>query len=128
MSENKITSFISKHKIDVIVIASLLLISILFVVISEVTKTEGAYVEITVGSERAVKYPLAVNATYTLGGGTNVVTVEGGVAYMSHSNCPDHTCENTGKIKYVGQSIICLPNKVTVKVVGNTDNSIDLVS
>ena len=128
MSENKILSFISRHKIDVIVIASLLLVSILFLAVNELTKTEGAYVEITVGSERAVKYPLTLNASYTLLNGANVITVEGGVAYMSHSSCPDHTCESTGKIRYVGQSIICLPNKVTVKIVGKTDNSVDLVS
>ena len=128
MPENKILSFISKHKTDLIVIASLLLISIAFLIVGELTKTEGAFVEITVGDEKAVKYPLAIDGTYTLREGANTLTVKDGVAYMSYSNCPDHTCENTGKIKYVGQSIICLPNKVTVKIVGNSDNSVDLVS
>ena len=60
--------------------------------------------------------------------GTNKLTVENGAAYMSYSECPDHTCENTGKIKYVGQTIVCLPNYLTVTVVGESDNSVDFVS
>ena len=58
--------------------------------------------------------------------GASIVTIG---AYMSYSSCPDHLCENTGRIKYVGETIVCLPNKVTVMVIGEDDGSgVDFVS
>ena len=121
-------SFIRKHLVDIIVISLLLLISVAVLVVSELTRTEGAYIEIEIDGNIVGKYPLYLDGVYTLNDGTNTLTVEGGVAYMSYSVCPDHTCENTGKIKYVGQAIVCLPNHLTITVVGETDGSVDFVS
>jgi hypothetical protein len=48
---------------------------------------------------------------------------------MTDSDCPDHTCENTGKVKYVGETIVCLPNKVHITVIGpKDDTSVDFMS
>ena len=113
---------------DIIVISAIVLITLLFLLFSFAFKSEGAYVTVEVDGVKTGEYSLSKNATYTLNGGTNVLVIENGVAYLSYSNCPDHTCENTGKIRYVGQSIICLPNRVTVTVRGDTDGGVDLVS
>ena len=121
-------SKISKYRADIIVIAAIILASLAFVLVSSLLRSDGTYVEITLDDNTVLKYPLAVDATYELNGGTNVLTVKDGVAYMSYSDCPDHTCENTGKIKYVGQTIVCLPNRLTVTVIGTSDNSVDFVS
>ena len=117
-----------KYRLDVIVIASILVVSALFALITIATRTEGAYVEVSVGGNTINKYPLDLDGVYSLNGGTNILTVKNGVAYMSYSSCPDHTCENTGKISYVGQTIICLPNKISITVVGESDNYVDFVS
>ena len=117
-----------KYRLDVIVIASILVVSALFALITIATRTDGAYVEVAVGGNTIGKYPLDLDGVYSLNGGTNVLTVKNGVAYMSYSSCPDHTCENTGKISYVGQTIICLPNKISITVVGESDNHVDFVS
>ena len=93
------------------------------------TRKPGAFVEITVDGEVVASYPLDLDGVYELNGGTNTLTVKGGEAYMSYSSCPDHTCENTGRVRHVGQTIVCLPNKLTVTVKGEiTDDSVDLVS
>ena len=34
--------------------------------------------------------------------------------YVSSASCPDKLCEHTGKIERAGQSIVCLPAKVSV--------------
>ena len=117
-----------KYRADVIVIASLILLSVIILLASDLTKTEGAYVEIEADGVVVGTYPLDVDATYTLSGGSNILTVKDGAAYMSYSACPDHICENTGKVKYVGQTIVCLPNRLTVTVVGTSDNSVDFIS
>ena len=48
---------------------------------------------------------------------------------MSYSSCPDHICENTGKVKFVGEQIVCLPNRVSVTISGEMgDDGVDFVS
>ena len=120
---------IKKYRIDAIVIASLLLLSSLVLLVVFLTRQEGERVTVTVDGVTVGEYPLNVNGVYELRNGANVLTVEDGRAYMSYSSCPDHLCENTGRIKYVGEQIVCLPNKVTVTVIGEDDGSgVDFVS
>ena len=131
MNKESLKSFITKHRIDIIVIASLLLLSIGILLFSTLTRTEGATVTVTVDGVTVGEYPLDRNGLYTINNGTNMLTIGDGVAYMSYSSCPDHICENTGKVRYVGEQIVCLPNRVTVTVTGDaasTDGGVDFVS
>ena len=128
MTKESIKSFITKRRVDIIVIASLLLLSLIVLLIISLTKKEGATVRVEVGGEIICEYPLDVNKEYSLNGGTNTLTIKDGVAYMTYSNCPDHTCEKTGKIRFVGETIVCLPNKVSVTIIGDSDNGVELVS
>ena len=128
MTKEAIITALKKHRIDVIVVASLLLLSLIALLVVNLTRKEGAVAEVTVDGRVVAEYPLGLDKVYTLNGGTNVLTIKDGVAYMTYSECPDHTCENTGKIKYVGEQIVCLPNKLSVKIVGESDDSVDFVS
>ena len=128
MNEGEKPSIFKKHRVDIIVIAILLIISLIIFFVAKLNRDEGAYIEIEINGSVVSKYPLSVDGVYTLNGGTNTLTVKGGVAYMTDSNCPDHTCEKSGKVKYVGQTIVCLPNKLTITIVGNSEDSVDFVS
>lgn len=128
MTKEQVKEFIIKHRIDIIVVASLLLLSLLVLLVVNLTRVEGAVAEVTVDGKIVGEYPLAINGVYELNGGTNVLTVKDGVAYMTYSNCPDHTCENTGKVRYVGETITCLPNLLTITVRGDSDDGVDFVS
>ena len=124
---------VKKHRLSIIVVASLLLLSLTALLIFSLTRVEGAdvptaAVEITVDGEIVATYSLFDDGTYVLNGGTNAIVIEDARVYMIHSECPDHTCERTGKIKYVGQSIICLPNKLSVTIVGESEDAVDFVS
>lgn len=119
---------VKKHKLDIIVIASLLFISAVFLLATTLSRRGGASVEVTVNGEVIGTYSLGTDAVYELNRGTNILTVSSGVAYMSYSDCPDHTCENTGRVRYVGETIVCLPNRITVTVVGESDGGVDFVS
>lgn len=119
---------IKKHRLDIIIIAAILLVATVALVLTLALRERGDAVRVTVGGVTVGEYPLSVDATYTLNGGTNILVIDGGVAYLSYADCPDKTCVNTGKIKYVGQSIVCLPNKITVAVIGDDDGGVDLIS
>ncbi len=113
---------------DVIVISVLLLAAIIAVGATLLLRKEGAYARVEIDGETVASYPLSVNGEYPLRGGTNILIIENGEAYLSYADCPDKTCVSTGRIKYRGQSIICLPNKVAVVIDGETDGGVDFVS
>lgn len=48
-------------------------------------------------------------------------------ACMISSDCPTQDCVHTGTITRSGQSIVCLPARVSVVLVGGTDSGVDAV-
>ena len=57
----------------------------------------------------------------------DIIVDESG-AYVRDVICPDKICQKTGLISRVGQSIVCLPNKVVVYVEGKAESEIDGIS
>jgi len=49
-------------------------------------------------------------------GMSNVVVVEGGKARMESANCPDKLCVRQGAASEANRAIVCLPNRVVVKL------------
>lgn len=120
MNKEKILIFLKKHKLDIIIISSLLAVSLSVLLITTLTRKPGARVTVEVDGKLVAEYPLDVDGRYILNSGTNELVVEGGVAYLTNSDCPDHTCER-GKIRYIGSKKVCLPNLLTVTVVGEAE-------
>lgn len=60
--------------------------------------------------------------------GRNVVGVSGGKARMIESSCKDQLCVKMGTISEINQSIVCLPNRVVITIIGlNTKDDVDVV-
>ena len=114
-------------KRDIILIASILAVAIALFLIVELTKEEGAGVTVKVDGIKVAEYSLSADGTYPLNGGTNILVIENGKAYLSDANCPDKLCVHQGKISMTGETITCLPNKLTVSVFG-AEQSVDLIS
>lgn len=51
--------------------------------------------------------------------GTNTLVIQSGKAYISEANCPDKQCMKQGKISRAGEMLVCLPNRVVVKIIDN---------
>ena len=79
-------------KRDIILIASILAVAIALFLIVELTKEEGAGVVVKVDGVEVAEYSLSKNGTYPLNGGTNILVIEDGRAYLSDANCPDKLC------------------------------------
>ena len=117
-----------KYRLDIIIISAILLFSVGLLLVSLLSKKVGNTVVVEIDGKTVATYSLNQNGEYSLNGGTNVLVIEDGKAYLNYSNCPDHTCEKTGKIQYVGQSIICLPNKIAITIKGEAEGGVDFVS
>ena len=126
--ENEKAASLGKYRLDIVLIAVLLLFSLSFLLITLFNKREGAVALVEVDGAVVGRYPLSVDGVFVLNGGTNVLIIEEGTARLVESHCPDRTCELTGRVRYVGQTIVCLPNRLSVTVTGDTQNGVDFVS
>lgn len=59
--------------------------------------------------------------------GHNVIVLSGRTARMASANCNDQVCVRTGTLRYAGQVAVCLPNRVVLRLVGET-SEIDAVA
>ena len=107
-----------KYVFDGLLVFLCLFIGILSFVIAESLKEDGAYVTVKIGGDTVAEYPLDVNREYSLNGGTNLLVIKDGYAFMVEADCPDHLCVSQGKISRTGERITCLPNKIMIDVVG----------
>lgn len=119
---------VKRYRADIIFIAAAILLSLLVLLIITVTKKDGAVAVVEIDGTVSGEYPLYIDGEFSLNGGTNILVIENGTAYLSYSECPDHTCERIGKIRYVGETIVCLPNRLTITITGDADNGVDIVS
>ena len=112
---------------DLILVAVLLVAALaLFFVMRSLQARDtgtGAQAVVTVEGREVGRYPLKKNGTFPLNGGTNILVVENGEAWVSEANCPDKVCMGMGKISRNGEFIACLPNRLLVVVEGAAENS-----
>ena len=114
-------------KNDWILIAAILAVVLVAFLAVNFFKEDGAYVVVRVDGKEVAKYSLSENGEYPLNGGTNILHIEGGKAWLTDADCPDLLCVRQGKIDETGETITCLPNKLTVTVYG-AEASVDLIS
>ncbi len=59
----------------------------------------------------------------TGGGGYNIIRISSEGIDVVDANCPDKLCVNSPKIKIAGQSIVCIPHKLVVRIVGENQGN-----
>ncbi len=113
-----------------IVSALLLLAAALFVFHFAAPKPTGAVAKITVNNQTVKTLPLSQNSTYTVetDDGYNVVVVENGRVFVREADCKNQICVKSRAISRPGESIVCLPHKMTVSVVDDeASDTVDFV-
>jgi len=80
----------------------------------------GATVKVISGRDTSGIYKLSEDREIIIntGAGKNVVVISGGFVRMSEANCPNGDCTSHKAINKTGQQIVCLPNKVLIRIEG----------
>lgn len=112
---------------DVALISVTVGVALLLALYFKPNTKQGNYVVVEVGGKTVAIYPLDKDGTYQLNNGSNILVVQNGYAMISEANCPDCLCVKQGKINKIGQSIICLPNKLAVIIDSDSSKEVDLV-
>ena len=92
-------------------------------------RQDGAAVIVEQDGKETARYALSENRTVRIEGqgGYNLLIIEGGEVWLSEADCPNLLCVKTGKIRYAGQSIVCLPHRLAVRIAGGA-SSLDAVT
>lgn len=71
--------------------------------------------------------PLSKNRTFIVADQySNEITVKDGAISFTASTCPGQDCVHSGSIHSTGRSLVCLPNRVEIRVV-SADADVDFV-
>ena len=129
-ADDKVKQFLKAHKNDLLRVLALLLLAGGGWLYTLLTRRGGGVVEVAVDGTVAEVLPLSADGSYTWTGaaGTNTLVIENGAAYMVSADCPDRLCVKRGPVRYAGESIVCLPHKLTVTVTEGGAAGLDAVS
>ena len=58
----------------------------------------------------------------------NVVCIENGCVFMKSSDCRNQVCVNHAPISRSGESIICLPHKLVVRIQSGKEADVDAIA
>ena len=107
-------------KNDILLISAILVFSAMLFFASSGLFADGDRVEIYKNNELKYSLPLSVDKEIDLGGKNKVVIGDGKV-YMESADCPDQICVHQAPLGKSGRDIICLPNRVMVRVTKTAD-------
>lgn len=77
----------------------------------------GAKVIVSVDGDVYGTYSLKEDQSIEIGN-TNRIRIKNGTVMMEKADCPDQICVKHRPVSRVGDSIICLPNKVVISIEG----------
>ena len=119
-----------KKRWDFLLIAPVLLLAAGIWLFNRVTRVEGACVVVSVDGREQDRYLLSepLRTEIRTKEGHNLLVIENGQAKVTEADCPDKLCVNQKAIRYQGESIICLPHKVTVSIEGGAEGEVDAVA
>ena len=58
----------------------------------------------------------------------NLLMISDGTAFMSDADCPDKLCVKQNPISGNGESIICLPHKLVIRIAAKEESKLDAVT
>ncbi len=118
------------RKADILLALALILIGVGASLWISRYSTAGSHVIIESNGKTYGSYSLSENRTVTVTRGkhSNTVRIQDGTVSVTEASCHNQVCVKHKSIRTTGESIICLPNKMIVKIAGKGGNEYDGIS
>lgn len=115
------------NKNDLKLIIIVIIVISLLLLITHFTKKEGEVLEVYYEDELILSKDLNIDSEYTVDGllGKVVIEVKNKKVRVKEENSPKHICSKEGYISDSSKPLICLPNKIIIKIVANDKKDID---
>lgn len=133
--DNQVKETRMKKREVIFAIIILMLAGVLFLVFEWTGQTngepDGQQVRIMVAGEEYGTYALEEDREIEVqqSDGYNKIIIENGVVYMEDADCPDKYCVQQGRIHNQRQTIVCLPHRLVVEIIGKeTEETPDVIT
>lgn len=105
-------------KNDFALVAVLLLIAVAGFALFTAFRTSGDVAVLLIDGEETARFSLSENTERVIetAWGSNTLVIEDGKAQIRVADCPDGICAAHLPISCVGETIVCLPHRLVVKV------------
>ena len=121
-----------EHRRDFLLIAAVILAAAAAVFFFQVkNRTSGTvYAIVEQDSKELMRLPLSEPGEYRISDGDsyNVIEIAEGGVRMKEADCPDQICVSRGLIQKSGQSIVCLPHRLVIRLEQVGDQELDAVA
>ncbi len=118
MSKKETNKFLN-NKIEKALWIIILGVAVALFLFLKFSANDGETVIVKVDKKEIARYDLNTDREVIIDGkdgGKNTLVIKDGKAYIKDATCPDKLCEHQGKVHMVGQSLICLPNRVVIEI------------
>ncbi len=123
------------NKYDIVLIVFIIVVSSFFIIYNGRNVTYSNTNRAVIYSEGKIigEYVLDVKYinefTVKTSNGYNKIKIENGEIWIEDASCPDKYCIHQGKISGSGENLVCLPNKLIIKVESEKKNKeIDFIA
>lgn len=116
---------------DLLLLGGLAAVGLALFALLSLGRDEGVQVLVRVDGVVTQRFSLSEPRSYTIqtrDEGVNKLRIDDGAVWLESANCPDCLCVKQGKIRYAGESIICLPHGVVVELSGQDELALDAVT
>ena len=116
---------------DLWLIAALLFAGLILSAVILCGRSEGRYAVVRMDGREIARLSLTDNQLYPIHSDDiliNMLRTGKGAVRMEEAYCPNHLCIRRGAIRHVGDSIVCLPHRVIVTIVGEDALDLDAVA
>lgn len=122
------------NKYDILLIAVIIILNMSLLLLSgkELSNSGNNIAYVYSNNELVGEYILSDGYekvfTVRADAGFNTIKIKDKSIWIEDADCPDKYCEKQGKISKDGEVIVCLPHKLVIKVVGNNNSDIDIIT
>ena len=122
------TSFFRRYGRDLAVVGGLLLLALAAWGVLTLCGRGGDTVVVRIDGAVAARYPLSADGEYPFrtDRGYNLLVIEDGRARVAEADCLDKICVSSRAVSRVGETIVCLPHRLTVTVEGDGAPAVDI--
>ncbi|MBQ9765063.1 MAG: NusG domain II-containing protein [Lachnospiraceae bacterium] len=113
---------------DVLLVLGILLTVVILYIVRGLVMSGASsdYIEVRLDGKLIAEYSLDEDreeVIYAPDGGYNILTIRDGKVAVKEADCPDKHCVNKGFVSGQNETIICLPNRLVIKLCVDSDKT-----
>jgi len=115
---------------DLILIGLLSLVIIVSFLTLHLLRINGEFVSIYVEGNQIYRLSLKEDTEIKVNGimGVTRIRVQKGSVTIVEAPCPNKICKKMGKISRSGEILVCVPNRLVLRITGKMDSEIDAIT